>query len=227
MNRVDQKRKARHARSKVNRHDRFISTYVRRKNKDVYEEAERFYQQLDQKYPSKRDLTITDEFFQHTTEYTSAYCFAQAKYMAKYKAEKSNSQEAKGMVLEIPLMDKTDLDITVMCQKVDQSLCIPEHVYNQLLTEIAKDPVMNSIFNNIDIEQPPENDERQELNSHIDIEQPPENDERQELNSHIDMEQPPENDERQELNSLLDELEHILPTESMLLEQELENLVCQ
>ena len=164
MNRVEQKRKARQVRSKAARNDRFISLYVMRKHKDVYEQAKKFYQQLDEKYPFKRDLTKTDEFVQETTEYTSAYCSAQAKYQAK----KSNSQEAKGMTLEITLMNQSDVDIAVMEEKVDQSLAIPEHVYNDLLMEIAKDPVMNSIFNNIDIEQPQENDEQQELNLFLD-----------------------------------------------------------
>ena len=160
MDRVEQKRKARHIRSKAARHDRFISTYVMKKNKDVYAEAKKFYDDLDKKYPSKRDLTKTDEFVHEITGYTSVYWWAQARHQAK--KQECNSQETKGMSLEIPLMDKGDVDFAVMAQKVDESLCIPDHIYNNLLAEISKDPAMSSIFNTINQEQPQEIDEQQQ-----------------------------------------------------------------
>ena len=164
MNRVEQKRIARHARSKAARHDRFVSLYVRKKNKEVYQEAEKFYQQLDQKYPTKRDLTITDEFVQSTTEYTSAFQSAQAKYYAR-KKQKSDTQQVKAIALEIPLMNESDVDIAVMNEKVDESLCIPQYIYNDLLTEISKDPAMTAIFNDTCKEQP---EEQQELTKILD-----------------------------------------------------------
>ena len=160
MDRVEQKRKARHVRSKAARHDRFISAYIKKKNKDVYENAKKFYDDLDQKYPSKRDLTKTDEFVHETTGYTSSYQWYQVKYEAKKR--EPNSQETKDMLLEIPLMDKCDVDITVIGQKADESLSIPDNIYNDLVAEISKDPVMSSIFNGICQEQPQEIDEQQQ-----------------------------------------------------------------
>ena len=161
MDRVKQKREARHVRSKQARHDRFISAYIRRKSKEVYEQAERFYHQLDKKYPNKRDLTITDEFVQETTNYASA---AQAKVKPK---KKSDSQGVRSITLEIPLMDKNDVEIVVMDQKADESLTIPDHIYQHLLTEISKDPTMSAIFNSIE-QSEEQSEEQPELNQIID-----------------------------------------------------------
>ena len=204
MNRVEQKRKARHVLSKAARHDRFISLYVMKKNKDVYAEAKKFYDDLDKKYPFKRDLTKTGEFVHEITGYTSVYLSGQAIHHAK-------KQETKDMSLEIPLMDKGDVDIAVIAQKVDESLAIPDHIYNNLLAEISKDPAMSSIFNNINQEQPISKDPAMSS-----------------IFNNINQEQPQEIDEQQqELSQILDELDDILPQESSPLEQELEQLICE
>ena len=152
---------ARHIRSRTARHDRFIAAYIMRKNKEVYAEAKQFYDDLDKKYPEKRDLTKTDEFLQQTTGYTSFYQRSRAKYQIQ-KQKHNNNQKIKGMSLEIPLMDKGDVEITVMAEKVDESLAIPDHIYNNLLAEISKDPVMSSIFDTIDQGQPQEQQQQQQ-----------------------------------------------------------------
>ena len=184
MDRVIQKKAARHVRSKAARHDRFIATYIMKKNKEAYAEAKQLYDDLDKKYPEKRDLTKTDEFLHKTTGYTSFYQMSRAKY--KVQKQKPNNQKIKGMSLEIPLMDKGDVDIVVMAEKVDESLCIPDHIYNNLLAEISKDPVMSSIFGTINQEQLQE------------------------------QQQSEQQQQQQEIDEILDELDDILPKQSSL-----------
>ena len=168
MDRVIQKKAARHVRSKAARHDRFIAAYIMKKNKEVYAEAKQLYDDLDKKYPEKRDLTKTDEFLHKTTGYTSFYQMSRAKAKYQVQKQKPDNQKTKGMSLEIPLMDKGDVDIAVMAEKVDESLCIPDHIYNNLLAEISKDPVMSSIFGTINQEQQQSEQQQQQQQQEID-----------------------------------------------------------
>ena len=163
MNRAHQKRQARHTRAKQARRDRFISAYIRRKNKEVYGEAEKFYLDLDEKYPNKRDLTITDEFTQQTTNYVSV---AQARIDQKKKLV------SQGVInLQIPLWNKADIEIAVMDQKADESLAIPESIYKDLLDEITKDPTLNAIFNGIEQHGEQPEDLNQIINESLSLEQ--------------------------------------------------------
>ena len=167
MDRAKQKRQARQVRSKQARRDRFISAYIQRKNKEVYGEAEKFYRDLDEKYPNKRDLTITDEFTQQTTNYVSV---AQAKITEKKKLA---SQEV--ITLQIPLMKEADIEIAVMDQKADQSLAIPDSVYKNLLDELSKDPTLNAIFNGIEQHGEKPEDLNQIIDESLSLEQELEN----------------------------------------------------
>ena len=182
MDRTTQKRVARHARSINARHDRFISAYIKKKKPEEYAKVKQLYDELNKKYPTKRDLTKTDEFLYETTGYTSFY----QMYRAKYESQKleGNKQKINDISLKIPLMEKGDVDIAIMGEKVDESLRIPEDIYNNLLTEITNDPVMNSIFNSINIEQQQEQQQQ---------------------------EQQQQEQQQQEIVELLQELDDILP----------------
>ena len=158
MNRIIQKRKARNVRSKEARHDRFIAACVMRKNKEVYAQHKKLYDELDKKYPTKRDLTKTDEFIQETTGYTSIYQWN----LAKLRTKKQGSDNQKDMVVEIQLMNKDDVDMAVMTEKVSEELCIPDNIYNNLVAEISKDPTMSAIFNDLNYEQNEQNEQNEE-----------------------------------------------------------------
>ena len=149
MNRVEQKKKARHLRSKAARHSKFIAAYVINKNKEIYDEAKKFYDELDKKYPGKRDLTKTDEFVHETTGYT-IYQTYQINYQTR-KNPLSNNQ--KDIALNIPLMNKDDVDLAVMSEKVNEEISIPELIYKGLLEEISNDPSMSNIFKDLNQEQ--------------------------------------------------------------------------
>ena len=194
MDRVVQKRVARHARSVQSRHDRLVSAYLKKKYPKEYKEASQYYDQLNEKYPDKRDLTKTDEFLFLSTGYTSFYQKYRAQQECQKKKTGDDNQINDTMALKIPLMEKSDVEIAVISQKIDDSLLIPEDIYNNLLASITKDPEMNAILN--DIATYPE-------------QQVPEQQQQQH--------------QQQQIDELLDELDDILPeiTEQTPLEKEL------
>ena len=163
MDRVEQKRNARHVRSKQARHDRFITAYVMKKNKEVYAEVKELYDELDKRYPTKRDLTKTDEFKHEITGYTSLYKWN----IAKLQTRKQESNNQKDMSLEIQLMNKDDVDMTVMCEKASEEISIPDNIYNDLVTEISNDPTMSTIFNDLNNEQNEQDEQQQQELSDI------------------------------------------------------------
>ena len=150
MDRVSQKRVARHIRSTNARHDRFVAAYTKAKYPEVFAEAKQYYEELNKKYSMKRDLTKTDEFLSQTTTYTSYYQMYRERYETKMKMKKTQKDT---MELQIPLMDQDQVDIAIMEEKVDSSPIIPEHVYNALLKDLSEDPTTNMIFKEISAEQ--------------------------------------------------------------------------
>ena len=175
MDRRAQKRKAHHLRTQAARQNKFIALYIMQKNKDAYNEAKNFYDQLDAIYGTKRDLTKTNEFMYKTTGYS-----VHQMYQMKYKTKKNNPGpknqkeievniplmnqsdvdiNQKEIEVNIPLMNQSDVDIAVMSEKVNEGISIPDSVYNELLDEISKDPTMRNIFGELNQEQPAELDQ--------------------------------------------------------------------
>ena len=149
MSRLEQKRSARHIRVAKTKHDRFVSAYLKNVYPNQYAEAELQYEKLNRKYPTKRDLTKTTEYLKLSTGYDTfvEYYRAQSAERAQ-KPEKKNTTQEMCISLEIPLMDKHDINVTTLCQKADESLLIPEDVYTDLVTELTKDPELYNIFHN-------------------------------------------------------------------------------
>ena len=151
MNRANQKRLARHARTARVRHDRLITEYMKNKYPDEYKEAEQFYQSLDLKYQNKRDLTKTTDFLHLTTGYHTFVELYRARAEETRKQKISQETHATGdtMSLEIQLTSNDDVNNAIHSQKVNESLCIPEDTYNALVNELAKDPQLYDMFNDI------------------------------------------------------------------------------
>ena len=153
MNRLQQKRVARHIRVVNTRHDKFIAAYIKANYSEPFAEAKAFYEKLNNKYPTRRDLTKTDDFIAETTKYNSAYDMYRSRYETKTKAKKNQQKDT--MALEIPLMNKEQVDIVVMGEKVDPSIAIPEDVYQGLVTDLCQDPALAMFFKeNTEEEQP-------------------------------------------------------------------------
>ena len=144
MNRIQQKRQARHIRSVDAKHDRLITAYIKKKHPEVYEEAHQYYEALNMKYPSKRDLTKTGEFLQFATGYSTFIEYYNRPRVTDHKTKKHTVDD--NMALRIPLMDSEDVNTTKLYEKADESLAIPDDVYNNLVSELAKDPQLYAIF---------------------------------------------------------------------------------
>ena len=144
MKRIEQKRVARHIRSVDARHDRLITAYIKKKHPEVYEEAHRYYETLNLKYPSKRDLTKTGEFLQFATGYSTFIEYYNRARVTDQKTKKHTVDD--NMTLRIPLMDSEDVNTTKLYEKADESLAIPDDVYNNIVSELAKDPQLYTIF---------------------------------------------------------------------------------
>ena len=142
-----------------NKRDRFISGYIEAKFPQAYDQANKCYDKMDAKYPTKRDLTKTLEFVHITTGCTSL-----SQYFHKKRAEKSreNHQEKEhgisdSMVLEIPLFNVEDskkLGSSSQQQETSEhevAMTISDEVYENLLQELRKDPDLYSIFNDMNM----------------------------------------------------------------------------
>ena len=157
MERTQQKKNARKNLRKKDRHDRFISAYVKAKHPQIYMEAEEFYEQIDKHNPGKRDLCKTVEFLQITTRFKT--------FTEYYKRKKSGlnskrkNQPVDNMVLNIPLLKHKKVTEEVNASEPNGSepnaseppLAIPDHLYQDLLQEIRNDPDLYAILNDMDI----------------------------------------------------------------------------
>ena len=121
--------------------------------------------------------------------------------MSKKKTGDDN-QTNDTMELNIPLMEKSDVEIAVISQKIDESLLIPEDIYKNLLESITKDPGMNAILNDITTHPEQQDPEKQQ----------------EEMTEQLHPEK-----QQEEMTELLQELDDILPeiTEQSPLEKEL------
>ena len=145
MDRTAQKRKARQARSANVRHDRLVAAYLKKKYPEEYAEAERYYDQLNDKYPHKRDLIKTAEFLQFSTGYSTFIEYYRMRSNHQKPKEKAHTVE-DNMSLQIPLMDSEDVCTTKLLEKADQALAIPDDVYDNIVSELRKDPQLHTIF---------------------------------------------------------------------------------
>ena len=191
-----------------------------------YEEAEELYEQLNQRYPEKRDLTKTSEFLSATTNYST---FTDL-YRHRYKMKKTNQKEKRTpetteMVLQIPLMTANDIDMSTSSQghnasmsanDDEESLSIPEDTYNTLVEELLKDPELRNVFNDM-TDNTPHHNHQQDVDEII-----------RQLG--LTQAEPDRNSEEspmtQQYNEFMDEIDAILPEleKQSPLESELEQL---
>ena len=115
MNRVQQKSIARQKLSFKNRHDRFISEYIKARHSSVYREAEGFFNQVLVENPERRDLTKTHEFLVATTAFKN--------HEQYYYRKKTQSKLNYNMELKIPLLGQ---DTTTSVNVTEQPLVIPD-----------------------------------------------------------------------------------------------------
>ena len=157
MNRIEQKKTTRRNLSKKHRHDRFISAYIEVKYPEAYDEANTYFDQLNLKYPDKRDLCKTLEFLHTTTGVCSIGEYYHLRRPRnperKSKKPKQKNNITDNMVLRIPLMDNIDktTENPPGMEVHESPLVIPDNVYENLVNELRNDPDLYSIFNDMNI----------------------------------------------------------------------------
>ena len=209
MDRSDRKRFTRKNLSLKIKKDRFISGYIEAKCPQVYNEAMKYYEQLDSAYPQKRDLTKTVEFLYLTTGVSSF-----SEYYHKKRLEKGKKQPEKepsivdNMVLKIPLFDPKDkntLGSFPEQQEVsvhEAPLPIPDAVYENLLQELRNDPDLYAIFNDMNTSGDDIIDLSGEQQVCVTFEQPDE--------QHVTIEQPDEQPDESIPDTLCEDIVHEL-----------------
>ena len=133
-----------------------VSDYLSLTATEQHRQATAFIDQLEQKYPAKRDVRKTPEFRKWQRE--QLLLLNQQSPLADQKempirAPQDNTECEKEMVLRIPLMDTKAKETPSVPEDQLTSIFhdIPEGVMNELLAEIRSDPELNAIMNDISL----------------------------------------------------------------------------
>ena len=162
MERTERKKLTRRKLSLKTRQDRFVSAYVKHKHPQVYSEANKWYKQLDEMYPDKRDLRKTLEFLRMTMgvkTYNQYYELNRPNRKRKNetveKSSKKQAQEKNGivdnMMLKIPLMKMSEsiLQRASTINDDESFLSITDQEYEAVIEELRNDPDLYAIYNDL------------------------------------------------------------------------------
>ena len=162
MERLEQKRLARKKQTIKGRKDRFVSEYVKHKHPQLYSEVSKWHEELDQKYPTKRDLCKTLEFMRMATGVDSynAYYHRNRYNKRKEKNSKKKNETARkntitdNMVLEIPLLNTSEsiLQRASTIKDDETFLSITDQEYEDVMKELRKDPELYAMYNELNSE---------------------------------------------------------------------------
>ena len=151
--RLQKKRQQRHHRETSARIDRFVSSYVQHKYKNIYVEAKEFHDQLKELYPYKHDLKKTVEY----------------ETWKKQPTGKKTST-SKDMELKIKLMNynpKTTTTATITTAQINEESTVQTTVNEESTTAsvLVEDTAQNTateqdIWPSLDLDIPPEALER-------------------------------------------------------------------
>ena len=133
-----------------------VSDYLLLTATEQHRQATAFIDQLEQKYPTKRDVRKTPEFRKWQREQmmllTQQSPLPDQKEMPTPPPQDKTKGE-KEMVLRIPLMDTKAKETPAVSEDQLTSIFhgIPEDVMNEMLAEIRSDPQLNAIMNDISL----------------------------------------------------------------------------
>ena len=146
-------------------HLAFIAEYTERKYKDIYKEADSFYQKLFKIYPNKTRLTTCTEFKAWELEIKNTQASTTTTRMAPTSSSSGDEETTTttpidlslthDIQINIPLMDSLEVQETrdtVMFQDIYPSLTeeINPEILNQVIQEIQESDVNRDIFNHTD-----------------------------------------------------------------------------
>ena len=156
MEKREQKKLARRNLNLKIRQDRFVSAYVRHKHPQAYSEASKWYKQLDEMYPEKKDLRKTLEFLRMTMGVRSYnQYYSKRKNETVEKSSKKQAQEKNdivdNMILKIPLMkmSETILQKASTIKDDEPNLIITDQEYGAVIEELRNDPDLYAIYNDL------------------------------------------------------------------------------
>ena len=109
--------------------------YMKAKYENIYEEVCEFFDKVDQRYPGKRDLTKTYEF-----------------YKLKDQPKTTTTTTMLEPHLKIPLMPNN----TVTIEEIPPVISFQDAEIEKIIKELRQDPDLASVFN--DFELPPASD---------------------------------------------------------------------
>ena len=159
MDKLHRRRVTAAKRTSENNRNKFIVKYVEAIHGDIHEEAQQLYGEIKNKNPGRKDLTKTVEFMQKVTPFRSIPVY----YYTRQKESKPARKNTKGtssttqMVLNIPLMEFTEMPATVMATSTTNDV---EMSPSQPGDEQEEDREMP---------QPQPGDEQEDQPSHLDM----------------------------------------------------------
>ena len=150
MDRKTQKKRSQKLLAAKSRHARFITEYVKRKEPELYAEADRFFNTLQAAHPDKRDLTKTHVFLVKTTNFTDYRDYYNRKKLNRYK--QSSTTTTTTTTITTTRVDSMELNIDLLTPEVvNENTKRPlqpmeDEVYHDLLARIRADPDLQPIL---------------------------------------------------------------------------------
>ena len=173
--RKGQKKRSQKALAAKSKEARFIAEYVKRKAPVLYAEAEGFLNHLREQHPEKRDYTKTHEFLVSTTMYSDYRDYYNRTKINRYKQE-STTRKTTTTTTTTTTVDDMELNVVLMPEPVvNENTIVPfqplsNETYKDLVEEIASDPNLQLIFNDMMNMQDPDMMNTQDLELNPEVE---------------------------------------------------------
>ena len=148
MDRKTQKKNSQRLLAVKSRHARFITEYVKRKEPQLYAEADRFFNTLKASHPEKRDLTKTHRFLVETTKYSDYRDYYNRNKLKRYRQSSTTTTTTTTTTTRV---DNMQLNVELLTPEVAKENTttlqpMPDDVYQDLLARLRSDPDLQPIL---------------------------------------------------------------------------------
>ena len=176
---MDKPRKCRWRKQEAERvrRNRVTQGYIEKKYPEIYQESLEFYEFLNKKYPDKKDLRRTNEYEWIKTGIsgeTSKKFYSRRKTMTTTTTTTTTLEDRMELVIplmrkdsagssqppaddqppadeqprtEQPTIDATDIEIPGIMSTLNQE--IPDHIIEDIMTELRGDPDIDTFFSTL------------------------------------------------------------------------------
>ena len=121
----------------------FVHEYVQAKRGEIYAEAMKFYDELDQEYPKKKDLCKTDEFKLWRAKTTKAHTHQSATPVLNIQPSSHQPSPA-----EIQPSTPPEIGAETTVETPLETDEINDERIQEILSELREDPDLERIFHN-------------------------------------------------------------------------------